>query len=177
MFTEPLLRNGLHNLVVLLLRACMLRALPSNGRCLQSHCLATDLYATVLYKFSLTLWHMRAASWPWSWKSQKTMETIHKADERANRVLWYRNLMKLNTFMGFWTCFGVTMLIFLLWNTSAYGKYALLTVATMKITILWNVTPYISFVGYLTTLSEAKLIKRRMVGWLKNWKGSGTKQS
>jgi hypothetical protein len=45
-FTEPLLRDGLHNSVVLLLRASMLRALPNNGRCLQSHRLATGLYAT-----------------------------------------------------------------------------------------------------------------------------------
>jgi hypothetical protein len=35
------------NTVPLLLRAYMLRALPSNGRCLQSHRLTTDLYATV----------------------------------------------------------------------------------------------------------------------------------
>jgi hypothetical protein len=46
-FTEPLLRNRLHNHVVLLLRACMLQVLPSNGRCLQSHRLATGLYATI----------------------------------------------------------------------------------------------------------------------------------
>jgi hypothetical protein len=42
-FTESLLRNGLHNPVVLLLHACMLPVLPSNGRCLQSHRLATGL--------------------------------------------------------------------------------------------------------------------------------------
>jgi hypothetical protein len=36
-----------HRKTILLLRACMLWTLPSNGRCLQSHCLATDLYATV----------------------------------------------------------------------------------------------------------------------------------
>jgi hypothetical protein len=53
-FTEPLFRNGLHNPVVLLLCACMLRALPSNGRCLQSHRLATCLYATI-YKLILDL--------------------------------------------------------------------------------------------------------------------------
>jgi hypothetical protein len=47
-FTEPLLRNGLHDPVVLLLRADMLLALPSNGRCLQSHCLATGLYTMLL---------------------------------------------------------------------------------------------------------------------------------
>jgi hypothetical protein len=41
--TEPLLINGLHNPVIL-----MLRALPSNGRCLQNHCLAKGLYATIL---------------------------------------------------------------------------------------------------------------------------------
>jgi hypothetical protein len=46
-FTFPLLRNGLHNPVVLLLRACMLRTLPSNSRCLQSKYLSTGLYATV----------------------------------------------------------------------------------------------------------------------------------
>jgi hypothetical protein len=33
-FNEPLLRNGLNYSVFLLLRVCMLRALPSNGRCL-----------------------------------------------------------------------------------------------------------------------------------------------
>jgi hypothetical protein len=45
-FTDPLLINGLHDIVVLLLRACMLQALLSNGRCLQSHRLTTGLYAT-----------------------------------------------------------------------------------------------------------------------------------
>jgi hypothetical protein len=37
MLTEPLFRNGLHNPFVLLSRAYMMRALPSNGRCLQSN--------------------------------------------------------------------------------------------------------------------------------------------
>jgi hypothetical protein len=46
-FTEPLLRNGLHNPVVLLLRASVLQALPSNDRCLQSHRLTTGLYEIV----------------------------------------------------------------------------------------------------------------------------------
>jgi hypothetical protein len=46
-FTEPLLRNGLHNPVVLLLSACMLRALHSNGRCLQSYLSATGPYTTL----------------------------------------------------------------------------------------------------------------------------------
>jgi hypothetical protein len=51
-FTAPLHSNGrcadrIENTVLLLLHACMLRALASNGRCLQSHCLATDLYATI----------------------------------------------------------------------------------------------------------------------------------
>jgi hypothetical protein len=35
------------NTALLLLRACMLRPLPSNGHCLQSHRLATGLYATI----------------------------------------------------------------------------------------------------------------------------------
>jgi hypothetical protein len=47
-FTEPLLTNGLHNPVVLLLRQCMLRTLHSNGICLQNHHLGRDLYATVI---------------------------------------------------------------------------------------------------------------------------------
>jgi hypothetical protein len=47
-FTEPLHINGLHNPVVLLLRAYMLRALPGNGHCSQSHCLVTGLCATIL---------------------------------------------------------------------------------------------------------------------------------
>jgi hypothetical protein len=47
-FFDPLLINGLHNPAVLLLHACMLRALPCKGRCLQSVCLATGLYATLL---------------------------------------------------------------------------------------------------------------------------------
>jgi hypothetical protein len=46
-FTKPLRRNGLRNTVVLLLRACMLRALPVNSRCLQTHRLATSPYATL----------------------------------------------------------------------------------------------------------------------------------
>jgi hypothetical protein len=52
MFTAPLHINGrgadhIENTVLLLSCARKLRALPSNGRCLQSHCLATGLYATV----------------------------------------------------------------------------------------------------------------------------------
>jgi hypothetical protein len=46
-FTEKLLRNGLHKPLVLLLRACTLQALHSGGRCLQSNHLATGLYATI----------------------------------------------------------------------------------------------------------------------------------
>jgi hypothetical protein len=46
-FTDPLPRNGLHYPIVLLLRMHMLRALSSNGHCLQSRRLATRLYATV----------------------------------------------------------------------------------------------------------------------------------
>jgi hypothetical protein len=34
-------------MALLLLCACMLRALPSNSCCLQSHCLAASLYATI----------------------------------------------------------------------------------------------------------------------------------
>jgi hypothetical protein len=34
---------------VLLSHACMLRALPSNGRCLQRYRLATNLYATIYF--------------------------------------------------------------------------------------------------------------------------------
>jgi hypothetical protein len=36
------------NAVLLLLRVGMLRELPGNGRCLQSHCLATGVYASIL---------------------------------------------------------------------------------------------------------------------------------
>jgi hypothetical protein len=43
-FTGPLFRNRLHIPVLLLLRACMLRGLHSNGRCLQSHLLEVGLY-------------------------------------------------------------------------------------------------------------------------------------
>jgi hypothetical protein len=45
--TDPLLKNGLHNPVA----SCMLRALPSNGRFLQNHCLVTGLYATLLLSY------------------------------------------------------------------------------------------------------------------------------
>jgi hypothetical protein len=53
MFTAPFYSNDrgadhIENGVLLLLRACMLRPLPSNVRCLQSHFLATGLYATLL---------------------------------------------------------------------------------------------------------------------------------
>jgi predicted permease len=48
LFTDPLLINGLHNPVVLLLGACILRALPSNDLCLYSDSLATALFATQL---------------------------------------------------------------------------------------------------------------------------------
>jgi hypothetical protein len=37
---------------VLLLRACILQTLPSNICCLQSHCLAVGLYATVWFTFT-----------------------------------------------------------------------------------------------------------------------------
>jgi hypothetical protein len=40
-------RAHIENTVLVLSYACMLRTLLNNGRCLQSHCLATDLYATV----------------------------------------------------------------------------------------------------------------------------------
>jgi hypothetical protein len=57
-FTAPLHSNGrgvdhIENTVLILLRACTLWALPSKGRCLKSHCLATGLSATV----SLNLAH------------------------------------------------------------------------------------------------------------------------
>jgi hypothetical protein len=48
-FTYPLPRNWLHN-TVLLMRACMLRALRSNGRCLQSRRLTRDLYTDLHLK-------------------------------------------------------------------------------------------------------------------------------
>jgi hypothetical protein len=53
-FTSSLHSNSrgaddIENSVLLLLRAWMLRTLPSNGRCLQSHCLATGLYATIMW--------------------------------------------------------------------------------------------------------------------------------
>jgi hypothetical protein len=51
--TELLLRNGLHNLVVLLLRVSKLLALPSNGRCLQSRRLAIGLYTTIFSRETL----------------------------------------------------------------------------------------------------------------------------
>jgi hypothetical protein len=49
-FTEPFPRNGSgaeHRKHCSSVVACMLRALPSNGRFLQSHRLAKDLYATI----------------------------------------------------------------------------------------------------------------------------------
>jgi hypothetical protein len=52
MFTTLLHSNScgadhIENTVLLLLHACMLQALPSNSHYLQSHCLATGLYATI----------------------------------------------------------------------------------------------------------------------------------
>jgi hypothetical protein len=49
-FTEPSPRNsrGADHRKPRSIVACMLRALSSNGRCLQSHCLATGLYGTIL---------------------------------------------------------------------------------------------------------------------------------
>jgi hypothetical protein len=44
-------RTTENNAVLLLLHACMLRALPSNGRCLHSRRLATGLYATALSRY------------------------------------------------------------------------------------------------------------------------------
>jgi hypothetical protein len=42
-----IVRNGLHNPVVVLLRAYILRMLHNNSCCLQSHLLATGPYATI----------------------------------------------------------------------------------------------------------------------------------
>jgi hypothetical protein len=61
-FTKPLTRNGrsvyrIENTVLLSLRACMLRAIPSNGSCLQSHCLEMGLYAT-LCRVVLAILHL-----------------------------------------------------------------------------------------------------------------------
>jgi hypothetical protein len=39
--------DHIENTVLILLHTCMLRTLPSNGRYLQIHCLATGLYATL----------------------------------------------------------------------------------------------------------------------------------
>jgi hypothetical protein len=47
MFTDPLLRNGLHYIFVPLLPVCMLRELAINDRYIQSRRLATGLYATI----------------------------------------------------------------------------------------------------------------------------------
>jgi hypothetical protein len=54
-FAAPLRSNFrgadyIESIVLLLLLACMLRALPSNGRCLQSHYLAKGLYATIWWE-------------------------------------------------------------------------------------------------------------------------------
>jgi hypothetical protein len=52
-FTEPLPRKTAARItestLILLSGACMLRALPSNGRCLQSRRLAMGLYSTISY--------------------------------------------------------------------------------------------------------------------------------
>jgi hypothetical protein len=58
-FTTSLHSNGggadhIDNIALLLSRACMLRASPSNGRCLSHHCSATGLHAT-LCKGAITL--------------------------------------------------------------------------------------------------------------------------
>jgi hypothetical protein len=60
-FTEPLLRNGLQNPVVLLLRACALWDLPSNDRSLQSQSLTTGLYATITI-IIVTCWWVRVTN-------------------------------------------------------------------------------------------------------------------
>jgi hypothetical protein len=49
---ETAVARATENTILLLLRACMLRALPSNGRCLKSHRLAMSLYATVFKHFN-----------------------------------------------------------------------------------------------------------------------------
>jgi hypothetical protein len=60
MFTTPLHSNShsanhTENTILLLLTACMLWALPSNVRCLQSHCLAMGLFTIILYWAQLIL--------------------------------------------------------------------------------------------------------------------------
>jgi hypothetical protein len=52
-FNSPLHNNYrgedyIEHTVLILLHACMLRALPTNDRCLQSHCLVTGVYATII---------------------------------------------------------------------------------------------------------------------------------
>jgi hypothetical protein len=52
-YFAPLRSNGrgvdhIENTVLLLLRVCMLQALPNAGRFLPSHCLATGLYLWIL---------------------------------------------------------------------------------------------------------------------------------
>jgi hypothetical protein len=41
--------DHIENTVLILSPACMLRALPNNGRCLKSRCFATGLYATIYF--------------------------------------------------------------------------------------------------------------------------------
>jgi hypothetical protein len=48
---ETTAEDNTENTVLLLLSACMSWALPSNGHCIQSHRLATGLYATLLLIF------------------------------------------------------------------------------------------------------------------------------
>jgi hypothetical protein len=65
-FTAPLYNNGrgvdlIENTTLLLLPECMLRTIPSNGRCLQSHCLATAPSSFFLPR-ELCLWRL----WSWS---------------------------------------------------------------------------------------------------------------
>jgi hypothetical protein len=48
--------DHIRNIALLLLRACILRALPNNGRCLHSRRLATGLYATISVYFCAQLY-------------------------------------------------------------------------------------------------------------------------
>jgi hypothetical protein len=54
-YLETAAARTTENTVLLLFRECMLRALPNNGRYLQSNRLATGLYATILKELSITI--------------------------------------------------------------------------------------------------------------------------
>jgi hypothetical protein len=76
-FTAPVYSRGrctdhIENTALPLSRACMLRALPSNGHCLPSHCFATGLFTTICFPSKFYIRFLSAVTF----RERKTLERV-----------------------------------------------------------------------------------------------------